>query len=214
MDDTPNMKNNGSTVKFEPRRGPYLMIPYLPQDGTDQHEALVNLFFRLKKEDLHKVVFHENPGISLLEFMNFFSRPNVLLQILAIIKEDKVVDIAGMAWISDMSTCGGILNKAIGSFLFFKDYQRRAFTEPFWEIVAEYWFMVLKVDTLVGLTPSLNRASSIFIKSLGIKEVARIPNYTTYEGQKCDGIVSCMTKEDYEIHFGRFGGNQNLSQVQ
>lgn len=185
-------------ARFEPRRGPYLMIPYVGQEDTEQQEALINLFFRLKQEKLDVVVFHEKPKISLLEFMNFFSRrEKTLLQVLAIVAEDKVIDICGMAWLSDMVTCSGILTKATGSFLFFKDYQARAYTEPFWEIVSEYWFTVLKLDTLVGLTPSDNRLASIFVKSLGIKEICRIPKYTTFEGRVCDGIISHMTKEDY-----------------
>jgi hypothetical protein len=187
-----------ATAKFEPRRGPYLMIPYCPQNGTDQHQALIDLFFRLKAEKLDSVVFHENPDISLLEFMNFFSGSKTLLQILAIMSEDKVVDICGMAWLADMASCsGGILVKAVGNFLFFADYQKPAYTDPFRDLIFDYWFDVLNLDTLVGLTPSLNRAASIFVKRLGLKELCRIPDYTTYEGQKCDGIVSWMSKESY-----------------
>lgn len=185
------------TAEFEPRRGPYLMIPYLPQEGTSQHEALINLYFRLKQEGLDKVVFHENPDISLLEFMNFFSGPKCFLQVLAIVKDEKLVDICGMAWLSDMCPCGGKLTKAVGSFLFFNDYQKPAYTDPFRDIIFDYWFDVLKVDTLVGLTPSLNRAASIFVKRLGLKEICRIPQYTTYEGQRCDGIISWLSKEEY-----------------
>jgi hypothetical protein len=196
--------NEEMKTKFEPRRGPYLMIPYCPQEGTAQHQALIDLYFRLKSEGLNKVVFHENPGVSLLEFMNFFSGPKTLLQILAIIAEEKVVDICGMAWLADMTSCSsGILIKGTGSFLFFKNYQKPAYTDPFRDLIFNYWFDVLKLQTLVGLTPSLNRAASIFVKRLGMKEIGRVPNYTTYDNQVCDGIISWMSQEEY--HASRRG---------
>ena len=185
------------SVQFEARRGPYIMIPYCPQNGTEQHEALINLYFRLKSEGLDKVVFHENPGITLLEFMNFFSSPKCLLQVMALMSGNDMMDICGMAWLADITECGGALRKATGSFLFFKDYQKRAYTGPLSEIIFDYWFNVLNIDTLVGLTPALNRAASIFVKSMGMNEICRIPQYTTFEGIVCDGIVSHLTKQAY-----------------
>lgn len=183
---------------FNMKRGPYALIPYMPQNGSDQHEALINLFFRLKKEGLDHVVFHEHPEISLLEFMNTFSNPKCLLQIFGILDEQgELADICGMAWLSDVTSCAGILTKAIGSFLFFNDYQKPAYTDPFGEFVLDYWFDVLKIDTLVGLTPEINRASSIFVKRHGMKEICRIPEYTTFEGKVCDGIVSWISKKEY-----------------
>lgn len=184
--------------EFNMRRGPYILIPYLPQNGTDQHEALINLYFRLKKEGLDHIVFHEHPGITLLEFMNIFSNTKNLLQICGLMDSDNnLVDICGMTWLSDIVNCSEILTKAVGSFLFFSSYQKPAYTDPFGELVLDYWFEVLKIDTLVGLTPELNRLSSMFIKRHGMKEICRIPEYTTYDGKVCDGIVSWISKNEY-----------------
>ncbi len=183
---------------FEPRRGPYLMIPYCAQGGTDQHRALIDLYSRLQAEGLAEIVFHENPETTLLDFMNFFSGPKVALQIFALMDGDKVVDIIAMTWLADLVSCSnGALIKGVGSFVFFKDYQKPAYTDPVSKLVLDYWFDVLLLQTLVGLTPAPNRAASLFTKRLGFQEVCRIPNYTTFDGKVCDGIVSWMSRELY-----------------
>jgi hypothetical protein len=102
-----------------------------------------------------------------------------------------------MAWLSDITSCSGLMTKAIGSFVFFKDYQKPAYTDPFCDLAFNYWFETLGIDTLVGLTPEPNRLSSIFIKRHGMDEICRIPQYTTFDGKVCAGIVSCLTKEGY-----------------
>jgi hypothetical protein len=198
MEKEQTMKIEESEYEFKPRKGPYLIILYQPQNGTEQHEALINLFFRLKKEGLDKIVFHEHPDITLLEFMNFFSGQKCLLQIFGLMDDqNNLIDICGMAWLADIISCSGIMTKATGSFLFFNDYQKPAYTESFGEMILEYWFEGLKIDTLVGLTPALNRLSSIFIKRQGMKELFRIPQYTTFDGKICEGIVSWLSKEEY-----------------
>lgn len=185
-----------TTLKL--RSGRFILIPYMPENGTDQHEALINLFFRLKKEGLDTIVFHEHPTITLLEFLNIFSNPKCLLQICGLMNEqEELADICGMSWLSSITRCSGILTKAEGSFLFFSDYQKPAYTDGFGKLIFDYWFNTLGIDTLVGLTPDMNRSSSIFIKRHGMKEICRIPKYTTYGGQICDGIVSWITKEEY-----------------
>jgi RimJ/RimL family protein N-acetyltransferase len=185
-------------IKFNPQRGKFLIIPYLADGGTDQHEALISLYFRIQNEGLDKVVFHEIPDITLLEFMILMSGSKTFLMVLALMDGDKVADLCGMAWISDVQTIGsGVLNKGVGSFLFFKDYQTPAFTNQFRELIFDYWFEVLGIQTLVGLTPSLNRAALIFIKRMGLQEVARIPEYTVYDGTVCDGVVTWLSKQEY-----------------
>jgi hypothetical protein len=184
--------------QFNPRRGAYLMIPYLKEDGASAQLGLITLYERLIKEGLWEVVFHENPHMTPLEFLNFMSAPRTFLQILTMAEGDTVVDACGMAWLSDVQYCdGGILTKGIGSFVFFQEYQKPAFTDPFRDIVFDYWFNVLGLKTLVGLTPSTNRAASLFSKRMGLREIARIPEYTTFMGQVCDGIVSWLSREEY-----------------
>ena len=196
-----------SKEKSHVQNGPYILIPYMPQNGTDQQEALVSLYFRIKTEGLIPIVFHENSGITLLEFINTWSISRNLLQIFGI-KDDagSLMDICGMAWLSDITEISDngkpILTKAIGSFLFLKKYQVPAFTNTFGDLIFRYWFETLGIDTLVGITPEPNRAASIYTKRQGMKELCRIPQYTTYEGKRCDGILSHLTKEEYRAAKG------------
>ncbi len=183
---------------FEYVRGRLMLTAYAPKVGTYKEEALMLLYNRLKEQDLWDTVFHESPGMSLLEFMNFFSNGNCLLQILCIVDGSTIVDIAGMSWIADITVCQNILTRAVGSFLFFQEYQKPMYTDPFSEMILGYWFEVLKMDLVVGVTPEPNRAALIYVKRAGLKEVGRLPNYTTYKGAIVTGVVTSMTKQEYQ----------------
>jgi|GEM_PF-3061258 len=187
-------------MDFQFRRGHFTLVPYRVDDGSTSQQGLVDLYFRIHQDGLQEIVFHENPEMTLLQFMNFMSSPRTFLSVFALMDEqtDSVVDVVGMAWLSEtQNCCGGTLNKAIGSFLFFKNYQKPAYTDPCHEILFDYWFNLLGLHTLVGLTPEPNRAALLFVKRLGLKEICRIPRYTTYEGKVCAGVVSQLTSEDY-----------------
>jgi RimJ/RimL family protein N-acetyltransferase len=184
-------------VKFEFERGNFVLAPYSPAAGTDAEETLISVYFRIKKEGLESIVFHENPDMSLFQFAAFMSSPRTCLQIFAIKDERGIVDTCGIAWLADIQNCAGILVKAVGSFCFWRTYQSAAYTDTFGSMVLDYWFNVLKLDTLVGLTPSLNRPADVYAKRVGLLEVARIPAYTTYDGKVCDGIVHQMTRDKY-----------------
>jgi RimJ/RimL family protein N-acetyltransferase len=180
------------------RRGNLLLLPYMPRGGVFAEKTLIDLHARLHDEGLWPIVFHEDTGISLLQFMNFFSDGKCLLQILATMDDnDHLVDIAGMAWIADVCTCAGILTRGVGSFAYFKGYQTPAFSSQFGEMILDYWFNQLKLDTIVGVTPEPNRAALVYVKRLGFKEFGSLPKYTTYEGKVADGVVTSMSKEDW-----------------
>ena len=188
--------------EFQFRRGNLALMPYVVGAGAFNEEALIVLYKRLKDEDLWDTVFHEDTGVSLLKFMNFFSGGQCLLQFLAIVNDDRVVDIAGMSWIADITICSGVLTRGVGSFGFFKDYQKPMYTDQFSEMILDYWFNALNLDTIVGVTPEPNRAASIFVKRAGFREVGRMPNYTTYKGQVANGIIHSLTKEEYRQMLG------------
>ena len=178
-------------------RGNLMLSPYV-KGGLFKEEALYILYNRLRSEDLWSVVFHENTEMSLLEFMNFFSHGNCSLQILSIVNNDTVVDFAGMAWLTDMAVCQNVLTRASGSFGFFKEYQKPMYTDQFSDMILEFWFEQMKIDTLIGMTPEPNRSALLYIKRIGFKEVARLPQYTTYKNEVVTGVVTMMTKDDYQ----------------
>jgi len=178
-------------------RGNLMLTPYIAKGGYFKEEALFILYNRLISEGLWSIVFHENSAMTLLEFMEFFSHGNCYLQILSIVDGDTVVDFAGMAWLTDIAVCQDTLTRASGSFLFFKDYQKPMYSDLFAEMILEYWFEQAGIDTLIGLTPEPNRAALLFIRRVGFKEVARIPNYTTFNNEVVTGVTTMMTKDEY-----------------
>jgi hypothetical protein len=184
--------------EFEFKRGNLMLLPYDPRvAGPVQEEALIDLYKRLKAEDLWDVVFHEDSGVTMLKFMNFFSQGQALLQVLALTDAKGTIIPVGVSWLSDITTCAGILTRGVGSFLFFKDYQKPMYTDQFSEMILEYWFECLGLDVILGVTPEPNRAALIYVKRAGLKEVGRLPNYTTFKGQVVTGIVTSLTKQEF-----------------
>jgi RimJ/RimL family protein N-acetyltransferase len=184
--------------EYQFQRGNLLLMPYDPRvPGLFNEEALIAIYKRLKAEDLWDIVFHEDAGVTLLKFMNFFCEGRALLQILAITDAKGYIEPIGVSWVGDITTCAGILTRGIGSFLFFKEYQKPMYTDQFSEMILDYWFNALKLDIIVGVTPEPNRAALIYVKRAGFKECGRIPKYTTFKGEAVTGIITSMTKEDY-----------------
>lgn len=181
------------------KRGHLLLTAYSPKVGTMKEDILIVIYNRLKEQGLWGTVFHESPGMSMLEFMNFFSYGNCLLQILCVTDSaGTIVDIAGIAWLADLVVCQNILTRAVGSFVFFKEYQKPIYTDQFSEIILDFWFTEMKVDVIVGVTPEPNRAALLFVKRAGFKEVGRLPGYTTLDGKIVTGVVTSMSKQEHK----------------
>lgn len=188
--------------EFEYRRGNLMLFPYSPMPGPYGEEALIALYKRLKDEGLWEVVFHENTAMTLLEFMNFFSGPFNLLQILALVSGDSVLGMAGMAWLTDIQSCDGIMTRGVASIVYFKDYQKPMYTDQFADMILGYWFDVLGIDTVIGMTPESNRPTVMYSKRVGFKEIGRIPQYTTINKKVEAGVMLAMTKDDYRQMVG------------
>lgn len=175
-----------------------VVLPYNPTSGVYREDTLVILYNRLKAEGLYEIVFHENPSMSLLAFMNFFSEPGCLLQVCSITDGQRFVDTAGMSWVCELTSCDGVLNRAVGSFVFFRDYQKPIYTDQFGEEILKYWFDILGLHTVVGITPSRNRAARSYVKRLGFKEVGIAESYTSLGGMVDDGVMNIMTRERFK----------------
>ena len=190
----------GDEIKqeYKYQKGNLLLVPYSVEAKNLPEDVLLQLYNKLKSEDLWDIVFHEATDFTLLKFMNFFSGGGGLLQILVVTDGKGFYDSAGMAWIGDLALCAGKLTRGTGSFVFFKDYQRPAYTDTFCDIILDFWYNNLGLDIILGVTPEPNRPALLYIKRSGFKELARIPNYTTYAGEVVAGVVTSMTKAEYK----------------
>ena len=178
------------------RHGNMMVVPYVRGSGIHNDLALSVIYNRLKSEGLWEIVFHDNPAMDLHDLYAFFARPTTLAATMAIVENDEFKDIAGMAWLADTVCCNAKLNRGEASFFFFRDYQKPQYTIPFGHMVLDYWFSVLGMDTIVGLTPSVNRTAMIYAARLGFEKVGTIPSYTTL-GDVDDAVITVMTKKRY-----------------
>jgi hypothetical protein len=184
-------------------REPFLLSPFLlDETGIYKSEVLVSLYDRLKHEDLYADVFHDNPNMGFYGFMNFFNSPGVLLQIISHMENGVVVDIAAMSWIVGIEKYVNRI-KSVASFVVFKDYQNPRLTNIMAKLTLGYWFNELKMDIIIGMTPSLNKLAVRFTKRIGFQELFRIPNYTSLRNQICDCVISMIDSPRYnEIYQG------------
>jgi RimJ/RimL family protein N-acetyltransferase len=185
---------------FQYIRGDKMILPYLPSVLEFKEDTLVGIYNRLKEEDLYKVVFHGNPTMDLSQFISFFSSPNVALSFFCVIV-DGVEYPAGMCWLTDILTADGTIKTANGNFVFFKEYQKPSYTNEFGKIALDFWLNRLKLNVVVGMTPSDNRAALLYIKRLGFKEVGRIPNYAVLFGYVCDGVITYIDQKLYNERY-------------
>ena len=187
--------------EFQLRQGPFLLAPYNPRGGVYSPEVLVGLYARLKDEGLWDTVFHDNPDMNLLDFMEFFSMPSVMLQFVNILDGENVSDIGAIAWLSGVEQYGS-RQRAVANFCVFKSYQRPVLTDPMARLIFGYWFECLGIDVIVGMTPAANAPAVNFIKRVGFVEACRIPNYSFYKGSTTDCVISFMDTKSYSELYG------------
>lgn len=176
------------------RKGNLILVPYHPEVGVYREDTLVHLYTRLKTDGLFDTVFHENPRLTLASFINLFTQQTTLLQIVGKVEDEAIGDIIGLAWLSDVRKCDGMLTRGIASFVAFKEYQRPRYTDPAGDLVLDFWFEQLDIDVVVGMTPVANRAALRYIRRLGFLECGRIPGFTTLHGEPCDAVISYMSR--------------------
>lgn len=187
--------------KFQWLRPPFMLIPYVVRDGYYKPEDLVSIYNRLNNEGLWDIVFHDNPQMNLLDFMEFFSIPSVMLQIINLVEGESIIDMGAIAWLSGVEQYGD-KQRGVANFCVFRDYQNPVITDPMAKIVFSYWFDCLEMDVIVGMTPAANTHAVNFIKRVGFQEACRIPKYSLYKGEYSDCVITFMDKTNYTALYG------------
>lgn len=191
---------------------PLMIIPWTPQAAGPIESALTLMWTRLHQDDLFRTVFHERDDFTFSEFIQFFSRPNVLVQLCAEVTPDgDIVDIAGMGWLSEFEQLPS-LRRATGSFVWLRKYWKEHYPERFGKMLLEYYFRTLGVELLVGMTPGPNRAARLFSRRLKLKYCSVLPGYTSYNGRTCDAHIAIMNYDDFVREYG--ASSEDVYQVQ
>jgi RimJ/RimL family protein N-acetyltransferase len=188
--------------EFKYIRDNFMLLPYLPALIEFKEDVLVDMYHKLKEEDLYSVVFHDYPKQTLNQFINFFSSPLVALSFFVYVV-DGVERPAGMCWLTDVVSSGGTIKKAQGSFVFFNGFQSPKYTSTFRDMGLDFWFNRLDVDIVTGMTPSTNRLALVFNKRAGFREIGRIPDFTMLSGQKCDGVITYLDRSSFNDKQGK-----------
>lgn len=185
---------------FEYLRGDKLLLPYSPSAIDFKETVMVDMYNRLKEDNLYEIVFHDNHHMSLNQFITFFTSGVAPLAFFCVIKDGMEIP-AGLCWLTDIATHGGGVKKANGSFCFFDEFQSPEYTNPLGQMAIDYWLNVLGVHIVYGVTPSNNRPALIYIKRLGFKEVGRIPNYCYLTGNTCAGVITYIDRDIYRERY-------------
>lgn len=185
---------------FKYIRNDKMFLPYTPKIVSFKEDVLVDIYKRLKNENLYEIIFHDNPQMTFNQFISFFSSELVSLSFFCVL-ENEVEYPAGMCWLTDFANIDNRGKRANGSFVFFKDFQKPNYTNDFGKMALDFWFHELGVSVISGLTPSDNRSAMIYIKRLGFIESGRIPNYTILNGNICDGVITYLERSAFEKRY-------------
>ena len=161
-------------------------------------ELLAVAYIRMKVEGLLPIVYHESiPPLSEFiayhnkekkhsyydHYLGAFARPTL----------DAPPELIGMGWLGGIRGPVGSIKGEVG-FVFFRKWQQVKVPLVATRLMIDYCFDVAGVDIVVGTTPVKNRAALIFDRRLGFTQLPAIPNFTTFQGEPCDAVISYMTK--------------------
>ncbi len=156
---------------------------------------LPGMWKRMHDDGTFGMFFHEGPEMSFVQFGAILASPADKVQL--IIGHDANGDAkehAGMVILNHVFVNDQV-KRAVGNFMFFREYWHRHDSMELGRAVMDHWFLTMGFDVIAGLTPRANRAAIQFIKRLGFQVVGDVPGFTTYEGKPSASVTSFMTRE-------------------
>jgi len=156
---------------------------------------LPGMWKRMHDDGTFGMFFHEGPEMSFVQFGAILASPADKVQL--IIGHDANGDAkehAGMVILNHVFVNDQV-KRAVGNFMFFREYWHRHDSMELGRAVMDHWFLTMGFDVIAGLTPRANRAAIQFIKRLGFQVVGDVPNFTVYEGKPSASVTSFMTRE-------------------
>jgi hypothetical protein len=156
---------------------------------------LPGLWKRMHDDGTFGMFFHEGPDMSFIQFGAVLTNPGSRIQVIVgHDAEGNAKEHAGMLML-DHILMNDTVKRAVGNFLFFKEYWHRHDSLEIGHAVMAHWFFNMGFDVIAGITPRANRAAIAFIKRLGFQVVGDIPDFTTYDGKVSASATSFMTKD-------------------
>lgn len=181
---------NGAGEKRE-----WVIVDYDAAKMPGTEVFLPGLWKRMHDDGTFNMFFHEGPEMNFCQFGAVLAAPCDKVQlVIGHDAEGNAKEHAGVVILMHI-LYNDVVKRAVGNFLFFKEYWHRADSYQLGMAVLDHWFGNMKFDVIAGVTPRANRAAIQFIKRLGFQIVGDIPNFTMYEGKQCASVSSFMTRE-------------------
>lgn len=176
-----------SVLSWEYQTDKVVMLPY-----SQRHTAvfpenfLGQLFYRLREDDLLRIMFPGMDMSHLNNFMAYMSRTNGF--VICCLKTDTVPEPIGMGWVPEFDRI-----KLSFGFGFFKSAWRKREHVDLSFFMLKYWFDTFKVVHIYGTT--LNPIANNYSKRFGFRHLCIMPQFFECNGVGADGHLIVLEKQ-------------------
>lgn len=159
-----------------------------------EDDIIAYFYLRLKRDGLLDRVFHDAlPSLRwMAEYFSDRSRPVAAI----VVDRGETTELVGMGWLSSVSDLrhrNGKTKIGEAAAAFFAKVSPSVVREAADRLLA-IAFEDLDFDVVYVTTAEPNRAARILLKACGFSLCGRLPSYTVWRGQLCDGLVWAKTK--------------------
>jgi hypothetical protein len=165
--------------------------------------VLSAIWLRLREDDLLDTVF---PGMGDLghdAVVSMLSKRTV--QLLWKRFKEGPIALIGFSFIDSADGVDGA-RKAMFGFAFFKEYWGTIERYQATHLMLAYWFSVLKIDVLFGITLRSNRLARNLARKFGCVELADVPRFLYCNGELADATLVMLEKESFAPLFNAWHG--------
>ena len=172
------------------------LVPYDKAWPAFPDGLLGHLYLRAKEDNLLATTFCGMPTPNFDSFVSYLSGKGVLVQIYCLQGEDGALTPAGFCFLHGVDGPDGA-RMAMFGFCFFREYWGRTeVRELVWACLA-YWFEVIKVDVLYGITRLDNFLARNFSRNFGFREIAVLPKFLYSGGVRTDARLVLLERSSF-----------------
>jgi len=169
-----------------------VVLPYLADSDELGSVRLPVFWQRLHEEGIFELFFHDHPDMSFSRFVRSLTQPDDLIFMIGKSWSDGRIEHMGMATLSQILD-NSLTKRAVAGFLFFKAYWNHRDADEAGRKVISMWFNELKLKTIAGLTPKVNRPALAYIHRLGFVSIGEMPDFCLFKGRSVPATVSYLT---------------------
>lgn len=151
-------------------------------------EALAWAWLQFKRDGTLKTIYYEGqPGLRM--FLDTYQSTHALG---CYYVKDGKAEMRGMGWITPYPMGAGSHTKAEVGMGFFRKVRPEETLRFGWMMI-EWAFSELNLATIIGTTPTRNKAAERYTRRLGFDLYGPLPHFCTWEGELSDCWIDVMT---------------------